>query len=688
MPLPERRAPSPSAFVQTFRNLTGIPSYHYDAVFGRIVHEQFASARPAAVALELPASFRPALEWAADRWPTPVAAFERGRRPAMGMVMPFVPGDSIFEAFRLASQAGIEVALIDVDVSVPGEHRPPPTLALGPEFAARPGDNFFGAADAVNRREQPLVSDLVREGAMASALAALMAQHVSVLWVGGFAHWVRIVERLGCRDFGVPGTVTAPRRRFTHARLGPSALVRLTGQYPSMVAAFARSPQAFDPFDAMRTLLHEAAKREGDGQEMPPVGEARTLLPSEPAAAIDLARAGLYARNLAATARISEQPQLAELVLAASATIGPRFSARLFELATAEPVSTPGEALDALTFEVDPRTRRSAQVEAGFCFRGRRLSAEPWLPVPWPILDPPDVAQLTREARDADYEGLPDAQPGEAFHWHAYPPDQHAYEEFVRYALRHASQSDPVDSPSRPFVNGLEGGLDIRTTIRFWHEDQIYVRQHQPTSDIIRNGVIDWSNRTEASEILRGGGGSSPGWNDPDSTVIGSVSRAVGHDTIATQGESVVTLRAREWSFVTLDHPTFETRPGAGALWDRVIMPLVDLENGRDDVYAWLELVFQFCEGKPFVYYSQYMPSARVHALARSHKVRLRWCPLGRLSRTLVERHRFWHQLWVSDSQWRALQARLAARAGHGREKHVPLVRAGRRPADPHPHKP
>ena len=533
MPLPERHALTESAFVQTFRNLTGVPSYHYDAVFGRIVHEQFASARPAVVALELPASFRPALEWAAGCWPTPVAAFERGRRSAMGMVMPFVPGDSIFEAFRLASQAGIEVALIDVDVSVPGEQRPPPTLALGPEFAARPGDGFFDAADALNRREQPLVSDLVREAAMASALAALMAQHVSVLWVGGFAHWARIVERLRCRDFAAPDTVPAPRRRFTRARLGPSALMRLTGLYPSMVAAFARAPQEFDPFDAMRMLLHEAAKPEPDGQGTPPVGKARKMLPSEPAAAIDLARTGLYARNLAATARISEQPQLAELVLAASATIGPRYAARLFELATAEHLSPPGRALDALTFEVDPHTRGSDQVEAGFCFRGRRLSAEPWFPVPWPILDPPDVAQLTREARDAEYEGLPDARPGEAFHWHAYPPDQDAYEEFVRYALRRASQSDPLDGPSLPFVSGLEGGLDVRTTIRFWHEDQVYVRRHLQRSESIRNGVIDWTSRAEDSKILRGGGGRGAGWNDPDSTVIGCVSRAVGHETIA-----------------------------------------------------------------------------------------------------------------------------------------------------------
>ena len=143
------------------------------------------------------------------------------------------------------------------------------------------------------------------------------------------------------------------------------------------------------------------------------------------------------------------------------------------------------------------------------------------------------------------------------------------------------------------------------------------------------------------------------------------MSREVGHETIDTQGEAAVTRRRREWSFVTLDHPTFETRPGSGALWDRVIEPLVVLGQG-DDVYDWLELVFRFCEGKPFVYYSQYTPSARIDALARSHKVRMRWRALGHLSGALVARHRYWRQLWLADSQWRALKGRLARRCGPG----------------------
>ena len=149
-------------------------------------------------------------------------------------------------------------------------------------------------------------------------------------------------------------------------------------------------------------------------------------------------------------------------------------------------------------------------------FRGQRLSAEPWLPVPWPILDPPDAIQLTRQARDAHYEDLPDARPGETYRWHAYPPDEEAYEDFVRYALRRASQLEPADGVSVPFMNGLEGGLDVRTTIRFWHEDQVYVRLPAATVGIHperhyrldeqRRGLQDSAGRVGAQD----GGGRIP----------------------------------------------------------------------------------------------------------------------------------------------------------------------------------
>ena len=672
--MPERRGRTEPAFVQPFRNLTGLPSYHYDGVFGRIVHEQFASTRPAVVALELPAAFRPALEWAATCWPMPVAAFERGPRATMGMVVPFVPGDSIFEAFRLASQAGIEVALIDIDVSVAGEQRPARTLAVGPEFAARSGEGFYGALDALNDRSGAADQ---RPGARGRD--------------GGGSRGIDGAARVGAVGGRIRALVAdrraAANRGFLRASHRPGAATSIDARPPRVVRA--DPPDRPVPGDGDRVRAG-ASRRSSHSRRCERSCTTRSIpapdhqeTPSEPTAAIDLARTGLYARNLAATARIGEQPQLSELVLAASATIGPGYAVRLAELATADHQSTSGAALDPLTFEVDRRTEGSGIVEAGFCFRGKRLSAEPWFPAPWPILAPPDVIQLTREARDAEYETLPDALRKEAYRWDAYPPDQEAYEGFVRYALRRASQLDLADGPSVPFVNGLEGGLDVRTTIRFWHEDRIYVSQRRPASDQFRNGVIDWRNRTEDSAILRGGGGPGAGWNDPDSTAIGAVSREVDNDTIMKQGKARVLRRWREWSFVTLDHPTFESGPASGPFWDRVIQPLVNLEDERDDVYHWLELVFGFCEGKPFVYYSAYAPSARIHALARSHKVHLRWCPLSHLSGALRARHGSWRQLRLGDSQWRQLQTRLAAGMRNRRDPNGPLVPAAR--DRPHP---
>ena len=48
------------------------------------------------------------------------------------------------------------------------------------------------------------------------------------------------------------------------------------------------------------------------------------------------------------------------------------------------------------------------------------------------------------------------------------------------------------------------------------------------------------------SAVLRGRADS--GWNDPDSTTVGSVSLEVGYETIHSWGEAEVTRRSREWS--------------------------------------------------------------------------------------------------------------------------------------------
>ena len=122
-------------------NLAAVPSYHYEPVFAREVRRVFEEFRPTAVALEMPATLSDELEWAVSCWPTPVAS------EALPFLYPFVPGDSIVEAFRLARERGIDVHLVDLAVADAMER--PPTTLPGPEFAPRVGPLFLEAVDAL-----------------------------------------------------------------------------------------------------------------------------------------------------------------------------------------------------------------------------------------------------------------------------------------------------------------------------------------------------------------------------------------------------------------------------------------------------------------------------------------------------------------------------------------------------------
>jgi hypothetical protein len=139
---------------------------------------------------------------------------------------------------------------------------------------------------------------------------------------------------------------------------------------------------------------------------------------------------------------------------------------------------------------------------------------------------------------------LPVARTGEKFFWGAYPPDEAEYDAFVAYLLRCASIADPGEARVVPFTSGLADGLDVRATIRFWHEDRLYVREEQRGQLNVRNGVIDWSSGSEQSDVLQGR--HDGGWNDPDSSQVGSASREFGHEVLEQFGKAQATLRTRQ----------------------------------------------------------------------------------------------------------------------------------------------
>jgi hypothetical protein len=227
--------------------------------------------------------------------------------------------------------------------------------------------------------------------------------------------------------------------------------------------------------------------------------------------------------------------------------------------------------------------------------------------------------------------------------WGAHPRDELAYERLIRLlcawpdAVARRSWREEVD----------DSGLVSR-------------REEPPR---VRHAIVDWTSEREDSPLLNGEIGGA--WIDPDCLHVGGVSR-VRDDMRTTLAErpGAINVEFREWSFLTLDTPTWhEDRSREGeSLVRRLILPLVNLSGTADDtLYGWLALIFAFCGRSELAYYSRYVPGAEVHAIAREHGVRVRHSALRDLPEALVASNAAYRSMRLSLGQWRELRRRLEA---------------------------
>lgn len=643
--------------------LIGIPSYHYDPIFAKIATQALATFRPSTVALELPEGLINELDWAASCWPGPVVS------ASQSALFPFVPGDSIFEAFRAARASGTPVVLVDLPAAEPAAASPKRRRGAclpGPELSRARASLFLEATDALLAETGPEAPwNIAREAHMARCLSQLLEQGDTVMWVGGMAHWTRIVARITDGNFDSPAVDLAVHSAFRRMRLAPSALYRMTDRLPWLVARYAQDPVTYHEDSAIQGLCLEATKKSDRGSVVLVLaGQSTDSLDvtdeKESATPIDLARTLQYARNLAAAGDMRDRPMFAELLTSAAATIGRRYAGRLYEVAMKEHTSSRAAEHDALEWELaDGRERYRCGDQI--------IDSKPWWPPRGGL--PLTIKEIRRRADDELYKDLPPAGKDSKRGWECAPDDEESYVSFVEYVLRRASLTDPEEVKAVPFRTGLRDGLDVRATLKNWAKGTIYVREEQRGHLNFRNGVIDWVNASEHSDILTGK--KAGGWIDPDFVQLGSCSRET--DTMELLQEDPRTQRDhREFTLITLDAPTFVpaatpgvTKPGPKTFFALVIQPLIDIRGTKNDnLYGWLNIMFAFCSGKPFAYYSRYVPSPKIHRIAWQHKVQLIHFPLQRLPAELLNRHKTFRFFGFTREQWEEFQRRRAARTG------------------------
>ena len=488
---------------------------------------------------------------------------------------------------------------------------------------------------------------------MAQWLARLLAKGETVMWVGGMAHWTRIIGRLSAGHLNDATAEVTVHSHFKRMRLAPSALYHMTGRLPWLVARYGREPAAYEEHVATQLLCLEATKKsDKDSFTLVLTKECDDPLgiidEPEPSAPIDVARALQYARNLAATRDLRERPTFGELLNSAVATIGPKYAGGLYELAMSERALAQALEVDALEWEVVDGVE---QYRCG----DQVIAARPWWPPKGGQLI--STMEVRRQARDELYRDLPAAEGDKATRWMCSPNDEDEYISFVEYVLRRASLTYPEETKSAPFQIGLRDGLDVRATLRNWSKGTIYVREEQRSHLSFRNGAIDWINISEHSDHLTG---KVPGgWIDPSLTRLGSCSRTTREHEVL-QNDPWVQRDHRDFTLITLDAPT--SSPTTPTFYDHVILPLVKLQKtSKDTLYDWLEVMFKFSAGKPFAYYSLYVPSPEVHRLAWRHKVQVVHFPLQRLPNRLLERHKSFRFCALTRRQWEEFKRRRSA---------------------------
>ncbi len=626
-------------------NLLAVPSFHYEPIFAQEVRRAFAEFRPTAVALECPPEMAHELDWALSCWPGPVAS-------RYGVKFwPFVPGDSMVEAYRLARERGVSVHLVDRWSPKPIVRPTQPPLP-GVECAARVGDLF---ADVVGALEdsagQPAPEDLAREDCMARHLARLMATHERVLWVGGMAHWPRMRALLVGGGLGPP---EASKRRVSFVRLGlsPSALVAATGRLPRLVHRYAVEPDAYEETAAIRALALDAVTVRAEiDYELVRAGQKRKegVRAPESASPADVAKMLAYARNLRSARAVGDRPTLMDLLDAASGVVGDQYAGRLYALAMQEQGSEASRALPQLEHQI-------TEARSGYRHKGRWVSVVPATGERAESrLGTIRLEKATRDARRDGEQNLPEPAEGDKTGWVAVRAETSRFKALVTYALRRASVAWSTQDRSAAFESGMREGVDARETLRHWAEGTVFVRELSPGRLPITNGVIDFTSEREDSAALRGCDGG--GWNDPAFDGWGTVSRVVRKET---QRERPYTLRKwwREITFVTLDRNTWDSGDNSESVYERVIQPIFRVTKGKDDhLYSWLGPMFESCQRKPLAYFSRYVPSARIRRIAAKHGVRLVHVPLAQIPAAMLERNQTFRLICLTRSQYEAICA-------------------------------
>ena len=446
--------------IRAFQNISFLPILHGKLEFAGVVRRELLANPPDVVAVELPATWREAVLQAVNR--LPFLSLILGEQPDEHRFLPVEPTEPLIEALRTAHELQIPVELIDLDVeNYPLHHdRIPDSYSLHRLGYEQFLDAYYANA-GMGQRE----GDEAREVMMAHALQKLAESGRRVVCVLGAAHLPGVLDRLVTPQPRPLGRAKARQLRLCNWAQKSSR--EFMTEPPFLAAAYERwRAEAKDVPPIDREALTEKLVAEAAAKYESTFNEALTRNQNR--------LIGTFAKKYALVQGMLV-PDLFQLVVAARGVVDDDFGFELWELGSDYPWQDGSGMLPTIDLQ-----------DSFAWLDGRRITLRRKLRRQRPRLR--DFAEKKRLKEQ--FGGRWKSQWSGRFIC-SHQPEDFVVEDFGRY-LKHKAKAQLSSERTRvePFAVSIKDGIDVRETLRHWHEATLYVRDIQPVNGRFGSVVV------------------------------------------------------------------------------------------------------------------------------------------------------------------------------------------------------
>jgi len=578
-------------------NLTYLPVVPGRIEFALRVRQFLLQSRPEVIAVQLPGPLEALYRKAIDRMPQwSVAVIHSDEEEDSAQFIPIEPGDAFTEALRTAAELGAETIFLEPTVRV-GSQNPdkyPDTTSI----------EYIGFQRFLD--EYRICTGGRSSASESSGLAWKLQGAVPFASVCVIVCLNSLDPLLEAMDFPQEEPARPRTRLFENAELlnlHPDCLAEISSEPPFYQEIYDRTRQDLSGFVSDRRIWQSALLKDAEREYEINTGEKMRSWQR-----IALAR---FSRNLAALDG-DLLPGTYDLTLAARSIVDDNYAYEVWQ--TANRFSVQKTEDDSL------ETGNISGQE--MWLRTRKLRLRRRLPRVKQMFRPAGLKRRKREEHEGEWASQTD---GTSIC--SYPPEDLVIENFGLFLKGFANRTISEErSHTERFTTSMLDGLDLRETVRNWHEGALFVREIARLSGEMGAVVLIFDeDREDKYTYLTTWLGEHQNESDmafysthPFDHIVGP---GIGR---AEYGGLLMTLPPRRM-YNVWDDPDYDL---AETKAERLLMAALDYSIHKDVLYV-----------------AKRPPRSMFRQLAARFNRRIRYIPIGQLSPTQLKKVRVVHVL-------------------------------------------